>query len=115
MTNQANQRLLQLEKEIAAFMPYDAFLRVHQRLAELRSGEEQKLRLLAELQKSYISADSDTDRDKVKEVVGKIRELSRAAREEIRSLNREILNYMPIEKARALYLELLIAQKQTER
>ncbi len=111
MTSKENHRLLQLEEEIAALMPYDKFVRVHQRLAELRSGEEQKLKLLAELQKSYVSADSDLEREKVKEVVGKIRELSKTAREEIRSLNREILNYMPVEKARELYQELLQAQK----
>ena len=96
-------RLNSLEREIAALMPMESFLQIHNRLKQLRKEEEQKLAFLSELQKSYIQAGSDEERDKVKEMVGKIRELSKIAREEIKTLQREIQNFMPIERAREFY------------
>jgi DNA-directed RNA polymerase subunit F len=101
------ESLTKLKQEIAAFMSVERFLEIHRRLAELKAEEEQKLAFLAELQKSYIAAGSDLERDKVKETVGKIRELSKIAREEIRGLNQQINDVMPIEKARDFYKKYL--------
>jgi hypothetical protein len=106
-----HSQLLQLKEEITAFVPFDKFIRVQTRLAELRLEEDQKLELLAELQKVYLSANSDLEKDKVKEMVGKIRELSKVARSEIRSLNSKIQEHMPVEKARHLYKRLLELQE----
>jgi len=100
-------QIIRLEKEINALMPYESFLQIHERQATLRQEEEERLKMLAELQKTYVAASTDQEREKVREVVGKIRELSRAAREEIRSLNREIQSHMPIERARELYQRLI--------
>jgi len=88
-------------------MPLDAFLQIHERQAGLRKAEEERLKMLADLQKSYISASTDQQREQVKELVGKIRELSKAAREEIRSLNRELQSHMRVEQARELYQKLV--------
>lgn len=100
-----------MKEEITALMPYETFLQIHERQAQLRRDEEQRLEMLAGLQKSYLSALSDEEREKVKQMVGKIRELSRAAREEIRSLNQEIQTHMPVEKAREMYQKLAQLKK----
>lgn len=96
-------RLNSLEREITTLMPVETFLQIYNRLKQLRTEEEQKLTFLGELQKSYVQAGSDEERDKVKQMVGKIRELSKIAREEIKTLQREIQKFMPIEKAREFY------------
>ena len=89
--------------EIARYMPVDEFVRVQNRLAELRHDEELKLKALAELQQYYVNARSDADRDKVKAAVAEIRELSKKTRQEIHTLNAELSNYMPLDVARDLY------------
>ena len=73
-------------------MKDDDFVRIQQRLAELRKEEEAKLVALSELQKAYLSANSDAQRDAVKETVGKIRELSKIHRQEIRELKQKLLS-----------------------
>ena len=92
-----------LSEEISRHMTLDEFLQIHQRLAELRAEEEAKLKALADLQKMYLAANSDAQRDAVKETVGKIRELSRQHRQEIRLLNDRIQQKMPFTLAADLY------------
>ena len=90
---------------ITSRMPLDEFLRIQERLAFLRREEAEKLKALAELQEVYVSANSDQQREMVKEMVGQIRELSRNTREEIRSLNSKIHQHMELAEARELYAE----------
>lgn len=99
--------LKDLQTEIGRHMPYDDFVRIHRRLAELRGEEEAKLKALADLQKMYLAANSDPQREAVKEMVGKIRELSRQHRLEMRALNDEIQQKMPFQLAAELYVRLL--------
>lgn len=94
---------MDVRAEIATYMPVDEFLRIQDRLAELRHEEEQKLKALAELQQYYVDARSDGDRDKVKAAVAEIRELSKTTRQEIRALNAELSKHMPLDVARSLY------------
>ncbi len=95
-----------LKQEIEQYMPYDEFAVIQQRLSELRMEEEAKLAALAELQKAYLSANSDAQREAVKETVGKIRELSKIHRQEIRELNQRLLKHMTLEQAKDLYEKL---------
>ena len=106
------ERLSEVQKEISQYMPCEEFVRIQLRLTELRKEEENKLLALADLQKAYLSANSDAERDSVKEVVVKIRELSKAARQEIKDLNAKIVSHLPLELARTLYDCLLEAQKE---
>ena len=62
-----------------------------------------KLNALAELQKAYLSANTDEQRDMVKDAVAQIREISRKTREEIRALNSKIYERMPLAEAKELY------------
>lgn len=91
-------------------MDCENFLRIQKRLAELRNEEEAKLHALAELQKAYLAANSDLARDQVKQTVGEIRELSKAARSEIRELKQQLLLHISIEKANELYEQFLTTQ-----
>lgn len=93
--------------EISVHMPPKEFIRIHERLEQLRQEEEDKLKALAELQKAYLAAGTEWEQDQVRSAVGQIRELSRKTREEIRSLNSEIVRYLPLERARELYERLL--------
>jgi hypothetical protein len=93
----------EIEQEIGELMPLDEFLQIQRRLKDLRFEEDAKLRALAELQQVYLSAYTDQERDLVKEAVGKIRELSRSTRQEIRELNNRIVQYMSLEQARDLF------------
>jgi hypothetical protein len=102
-----------IEQDIAKFIPLEKFVRIEERLAFLRKEEEQKLLALGELQKAYVAANSDAERDMVKITVGKIRELSRATRTEIRSLNQELIQHLPLEQAHKLYQDLLAAHDQS--
>ena len=101
------QEAEKIRKEIAAYMDCDLFVRSQARLAELKKEEEAKLQALAELQQAYVSANSDAERDHVKQMVGRIREMSKLARAEMRDLKQEILAHMPYEKANDLYERLL--------
>ena len=92
---------------ITQLMPLEEFLRIQQRLTFLRKEEEDKLKALAELQTVYVSANSDEQREMVKQMVGQIRELSRKTREEIRSLNSTIHQHMELSEARELYEQYL--------
>lgn len=104
-------QLEDLKAEIGRYMPYDDFVRIHRRLAELHSEEEAKLKALADLQKMYLAANSDPQRDAVKEMVGKIRDLSKQNRQEMRSLNNDIQQKMPFNLAAELYQRLLAIEK----
>lgn len=95
--------LSEIEAEITRRMPLDEFLRIHERLAYLRMEEENKLKALAELQKSYLAANTEQQQEIVKVTVGQIRELSRKTREEIRSLNSIVFQHMPLQLAKELY------------
>jgi len=90
-------------------MSLEEFIRIHERLAFLRNEEELKLKALAELQKVYASANSDQQRDLVKDAVAQIRELSRKTREEIRALNSVVYQRMPLQEAKDLYEKYLQA------
>jgi hypothetical protein len=104
----------QIVARITERMKLDEFLRIQERLAYLRKEEEDKLKALAELQAVYVSANSDEQREMVKQTVGQIRELSRKTREEIRSLNSTIHQHMELSEARELYEQyLLITRTQS--
>ena len=90
-------------------MPLEEFVRIHERLAFLRHEEEMKLKALAELQQVYVSANTDQQRDLVKNAVAQIREISRKSREEIRSLNSRVFERMPLQEAKELYEKYLQA------
>jgi len=102
----------EVRKQIGSLMDVDRFIEIQIRLAELRKDEDGKLVALAELQKAYLAATTDDEKEMVKETVGRIRELSRITRVEIRALNQEIVQHMPLEKARELY-ELLLKAKSS--
>jgi hypothetical protein len=102
--------LSEIESEITKHMPLDEFLRIHERLAYLRKEEEDKLSALAELQKTYLSANTEQQQEMVKNMVGQIRELSRKTREEIRSLNSIVFQHMPLQLARELYDRYLVVK-----
>jgi hypothetical protein len=87
-----------LKKEIEQHMPYDEFARIQTRLHELRAEEEAKLKALSELQAVFINSTTDQEKEMVKQTVGKIRDLSKAARAEIRQLNDELLQHMSSEE-----------------
>jgi hypothetical protein len=93
----------EIEQEIDGLMPLDEFLKIHRRLKDLRFEEEAKLRALSELQQVYLGANTDQERELVKEAVARIRELSRATRQEIRELNNRVVQFMPLEQARELF------------
>ncbi len=95
-----------VRKEIEEYIPYEKFIQIQRKLSELRKEEEAKLTALAELQKAYLSANSDAQRDAVKETVGKIRELSKIHRQEIRELNHQLAQHMTLEQARNFYEKL---------
>ena len=95
--------LPEIEAEITKHMPLDEFLRIHERLAYLRTEEENKLKALAELQKSYLAANTEQQQELVKVTVGQIRELSRKTREEIRALNSIVFQHMSLQLAKELY------------
>jgi CHASE3 domain sensor protein len=97
--------LAELETEISQYMPLGLFLRIHKRLAELRSEEELKLKALSELQPAYNSASSDQQRDLIHEAVAQLRELSRAHRKELRELQTELQKYITVDKGRQLYAQ----------
>jgi hypothetical protein len=107
MQEKKDTRLIELEREIATIMPLETFLGIQKRLAQLRSEEEKKLAFLGDLQKSYNAASSDRERDQVKQAVGKIRELSKIARKEIRGLHLEMQKFMPLERSREYYKKYL--------
>jgi hypothetical protein len=92
---------------ITECFPLQEFLRIHERLSYLRKEEEDKLKALAELQAVYVAANTDEQREMVKQTVGQIRELSRKTREEIRSLNATIHQFMELSEARELYEQYL--------
>ena len=79
-------------------MPFDEFARIQMRLKELRAEEEAKLKALAELQSVFVNATTDQEKEMVKQTVGKIRDLSKAARVEIRQLNDQLLQRMNSEQ-----------------
>jgi len=106
-----DERSSLIVEEISKYMPYEEFVRIQERLAELRREEEKKLQALAELQKTYVSANTDSERDYVKQMVGKIRDLSKAERQEIRLLNQEIAKHMTLEQANDFFQRLLQARK----
>jgi hypothetical protein len=93
----------EIEQEIGDLMPLDEFLQIQRRLKDLRFEEDAKLRALAELQQVYLSANTDQERELVKEAVARIRELSRTTRQEIRELNNRLVQYMSLEQARDLF------------
>lgn len=86
-------------------MPLEDFLKIHERLHELKREDEQKLQALAELQQYYNAAGSDEEREKVRSAVAQIREISRQTREEIRVLKIELSRHMPLDQALRLYQE----------
>jgi hypothetical protein len=104
--------LLEIESAITAHMPLDEFLRIHDRLAWLRGQEDERLKALAELQKGYVAAITDQQREKIKNMVGQIREISRKMREEIRALNTIVHQHMPLAEAKQLYEQYLVLKKQ---
>lgn len=93
----------QIQAEISKHMPFAEFLRIFNRIDELKHEEEAKLKALGDLQKMYVSANSDEQREAVKQMVVQIRELSRQHRQEIRALNDEIQKAMPFAQAQDLY------------
>jgi hypothetical protein len=93
----------QIRQEIAGYMDCDVFVRSLTRLAELKKEEEAKLRALAELQQAYVAANSEADYEQIKQMVVRIREMSKLARAEIRDLKQQILAHMSLEKANDLY------------
>lgn len=93
----------EIEKEISKVMPLEKFLQIQRRLRELHHEENVKLQALAELQQVYLSANTDAERDMVKEAVGQIRELSKSTRSEIRELNNKIAERMSLEEAFDLF------------
>src|SRR5262245_43677261 len=103
----------EIEQQINSRMPLKEFLEIHERLAVLRKDEDMKLSALAELQKAYLSANTDEQRDMVKDAVAQIREISRKTREEIRALNSRVYEHMPIAEAKELYERYLTAKPQS--
>jgi hypothetical protein len=93
----------QIEEEISKVMPVEEFLQIQRRMRELHHEENVKLQALAELQQVYLSANTDAERDMVKEAVGQIRELSKSTRSQIRELNTKIAEYMSLEEAFDLF------------
>jgi hypothetical protein len=98
-----------IEAEIRNYMPLEDFLRIQERVAFLRKEEEDKLKALAELQKIYLAANTDQQRDQVKEAVAQIREMSRKTREELRELNSIIHRHLDVAAAKQLYERYLSA------
>lgn len=92
-------------------MPYDDFVRIQYRLAQLRKEEEDKLKALADLQQAFLSATTEKETETVRKTVGEIREISRAAREEIRQLIGELQKHMSIDLARDFYARVLQAEQ----
>ena len=99
-----------VRQEISRFMDVGRFLQIQRRLEELRGEEQKKLNALSELQKVFVAANSDYERDLVKKTVGDIRELSKTTRKEIRELNEELVQSMPLDTARELYRLFLEAE-----
>lgn len=93
----------QIEEEISKVMPLEEFLQIQRRLRELHHEENVKLQALAELQQVYLSANTDAERDMVKQAVAQVRELSKATRAEIRELNSKVAEYMSLEQAYELF------------
>jgi hypothetical protein len=93
----------EIEKEISKMMPLEEFLQIQRRLRELHHEENVKLQALAELQQVYLSANTDAERDMVKQAVAQIRELSKTTRTQIRELNSKIAEYMSLEQAYDLF------------
>ena len=102
--NDTETEFQKLQEEIRAYLPFEEFIRIEKRLEQLRGDEENKLLALRDLQKAYLSANSDFEQNYVKEMVAKIREMSKIARTEIRSLNQIIVDHnLTLEMARNLY------------
>lgn len=93
----------EIEEEISKVMPLEEFLQIQRRLRELHYEENAKLQALSELQQVYLSANSDAERDMVKQAVGQIRELSKSTRSQIRELNNKIAEHMSLEHAYDLF------------
>lgn len=93
----------QIEEEISKAMPLEEFLQIQRRLRELHHEENVKLQALAELQQVYLGANTDAERDMVKQAVSSIREMSKITRAEIRRLNNQISEHMPLEQAHDLF------------
>ena len=93
----------EIEEEISKVMPLEEFLQIQRRLRELHHEENVKLQALAELQQVYLSANTDAERDMVKQAVAQIRELSKATRAQIRELNAKIAEHMSLERAYDLF------------
>jgi hypothetical protein len=93
----------QIEDEISKIMPLEEFLQIQRRLRELHHEENVKLQALSELQQVYLSANTDAERDMVKQAVGQIRELSKSTRAQIRELNSKIAERMSLEQAYDLF------------
>lgn len=96
--------------EISKYIPYADFLRIYGRILELEKEEDAKLEALSNLQEAFLSASTDAERDYVKRTVGEIRELSKAARAELRALRSEIIKFMSLETAKDLYRKLEMAR-----
>lgn len=95
-------------------MPYDDFVRIQSRLAQLRKEEEDKLKALADLQQAFLSATTERETETVRKTVGEIREISRAARQEVRQLIGEIQRHMSVDLARNFYAQVLKAEEGTD-
>jgi hypothetical protein len=103
----------EIEQQITSRMPLEEFLKIQERVAILRKDEDMKLNALGELQKAYLAANTDEQREMVKDAVGQIREISRKTREEIRALNSKIYERMPLAEAKELYEKYLTAKIQS--
>ncbi|HEY4491175.1 MAG TPA: hypothetical protein VI958_04200 [Acidobacteriota bacterium] len=97
--------------EISKYTPYEDFLRTYGRILELEKEEDAKLEALSNLQKAFLSASTDAEREYVKQTVGQIRELSKAARAELRALRTEMIRFMPLETAKDLYRRLELTRQ----
>lgn len=93
----------EIQTEIEQHLHFEDFLRIQKRLTDLRNEEEKKLLVLADLQRAFVGANTDFERDYVKQTVARIRELSKAARAEMRKLKQELLQHLTLDEANDLY------------
>jgi DNA-directed RNA polymerase subunit F len=99
-------KLDEIKAEIGRYLPYDEFVRIEKRLSEIKKEEEAQLKALAELAVAYQAAQSDLQREAVKTMVGKIREISKQFRSEMRTLKIELSNKMPLDAASGFWQQL---------
>lgn len=102
----AMSRLDAIKAEIERKIPYKEFVRIQKRLSEIKKEEEAQLKALSELAVAYQAAQSDLQREAVKTMVGKIREISKQFRGEMRALKTELSNKMPLEEAAGFWQQL---------